>query len=157
MPSIPVGTQTAAYATRRVEFSCQRCGHKQLADVTGMGEGVQSFLNSDGTAERRAQKDAEKDIDRTIRRARCPKCKQRNPGALWNFLLPWLLMIAAFLLAGIVAGYAPTWFDMNMAQRDRDVCKWVMPLILGGSVLLVAPIPILLKWSTTDQRVKWID
>src|SRR6476469_9684718 len=101
MPSIPVGTQTAAYATRRLQFSCLRCRHKQLADVTGIGEGVQSFLNSDGTAQRRAEQDAQKDIDRTIARARCPKCKQRNPGAVWKFLMPYLLMAAAFLLVGV--------------------------------------------------------
>jgi hypothetical protein len=157
MPSIPVGTQTAAYAKRRVEFACKRCGHHALADVTGMGEGMQSFLNSDGTAERRAREDAVKDIDRTIARARCPKCKQRSPGALFRFLRPYLIMAACFLALGIVAGYAPTWFDMNMGESDRAICKWVMPLVLGGTVLLVAPLPIWIKWSTTDSRVKWVN
>lgn len=52
---------------RRADFHCRRCGHHQAADVTGIGEGAQSFLNTDGTAERRAQDDAVKDIQRTIR------------------------------------------------------------------------------------------
>jgi hypothetical protein len=61
------------------------------------------------------------------------------------------------MLGGIVLGYAPSWFDMNMREHDKDICKWLLPLIFGISIALVAPLPILIKWSTTDGRVKWID
>lgn len=157
MVSIPVGTQAAASATSRVEFVCRRCGCRRLADVTGMGQGVQSFLNSGGTAQRRAEKDARKDIQRTLRRARCPQCQQRNPGAVWSFLRPWLIMVALFMGAAVIAGYAPTWFDLNMSEHDRGICKWVMPLIFGGTLLLIIPSMLWTKWVNTDQQVRWVD
>jgi hypothetical protein len=156
MPSIPVGTQTAASAEKRVGFKCERCGCQAQADVVGIGEGVQSFLNAPGTAEERARKDAEKDIARTIDRAMCPNCKQRNPGAVWRFWMPYLLIAAGGMALGVFLGYAPTWFDMNMRERDRDICKWVVPLIFFVSLLLVVPLSALIKWGTTDGRVKWV-
>jgi DNA-directed RNA polymerase subunit RPC12/RpoP len=157
MVSVPVGTQAATSTTARVEFVCRHCGGRRLADVTGMGQGAQSFLNSDGTAQRRAEEDARKDIQRTLRRARCPRCHQRNPGAVWSFVRSWLLMVALFMGGAIVAGYAPTWFDINMSQHDRDICKWVMPLIFGGTLLLIIPFVMWNRWATTDQRVQWVD
>lgn len=150
-------TQATAHTKERTEHHCARCGHRAAADVFGIGQGAQSFLNPEGTAERRAQEDARKDIERTIRLARCPKCRQRNPGALLGFWTPFLIMFAAFLGGGIVLGYLPTWADMNMAQRDRDICKWVVPLILGGTAALFVPIAALTRWSGLDRRITWVE
>src|SRR5262249_29995100 len=103
MPSVPVGTQSAAYVTKRAQFTCARCAFRGEADVTGIGEGAQSFLNEDGTVARRAHEDAERDVARTIRRALCPKCKKRNPGALLGFLTPYLVITGITMAAGFLA------------------------------------------------------
>jgi hypothetical protein len=110
---IPVGYQTTSSKTGTRRFKCKRCGHKQSAEVHGIGEGVQSFLNSQGTAERRARKDAVKDLDRTIKLARCPSCKLRNPGALLGFWTFFLYIFLFMLGVGIVFGFWPTWSGMK--------------------------------------------
>lgn len=120
-----------------------------------MGEGAQSFFNAPGTAQRRAAADAVKDIQRTIRVARCPNCGQRNPGAVLRFALPYLLIIAAFFAGGVIAGYLPTWLDLNMHERDRDICKWLCPLLLVGTALLIVPITLGSKWHGIDRRIHW--
>jgi hypothetical protein len=149
-------TQAGTSTIRRADFHCRRCDHHQSADVTGIGEGVQSFLNADGTAERRARTDAVKDVQRTIRVARCPSCRQRNPGAVLRFFRPHLIALAVFIAGGFVAGYLPTWLDINMRQHDRDLCKWVCPLLIGGPAVLIYAFTMLAKWSGIDRRVRWI-
>ena len=154
---IPVGHETFASTTQRTEFHCKRCGHRATADVVGIGQGMQSFLNASGTAQRRARTDATKDIARTIRTARCPSCKRRNPGALLAFWQPFLIVFAIAAVAGVVCGYLPTWADMNMAEHDRAICRWVLPLIFVGTAALVVPIQALVRWANLDARVRWVD
>lgn len=154
---VPVGAQAAARASRRLPFACGSCGHKQLADVVGVGEGVESFLNADGTAERRARADAEKDLARTLRLARCPKCGRRNGEAVYEFFSRPAVTIVGFTLLGAFVGFAPTWFGMNMRAHDKEMSQWLLPLLFGVSVLLVVPFSTLAKWSTIDARVKWVE
>lgn len=148
-------TQAAATADGEGRFTCRRCGFTGIADVVGVGQGVQTFLNAPGTAAERARDAAERDVARTIARARCPSCKQRNPGVVRNFLLPYAIgLIAAFAL-GIVVGYWPTWSDMNMAEDDRAILRWLCPLIFGGTALLFLPLQMLVRWQNPDGRVRW--
>jgi Zn ribbon nucleic-acid-binding protein len=153
---IPIGTETTAVAKDTVSFRCVHCGQRARAAVTGIGEGMQSFLNVDGTARQRAREDARRDIGRTIQRAKCPSCHRRDPRGVWRFFQPYVIVVAVMMSAGFVLGYAPTWFDINMAPHDKAICAWVVPLIMAVSGLLVIPIPMLLKWSSTDRRVTWL-
>jgi hypothetical protein len=157
MANIPVGFLATTRTVARVEFVCRRCRFWRLAEITGTGQGSESFLNALGTAQRRAEEDARKDIVRILRRVRCPSCQKRNPGALWGFLRSWILMAALFITGGIAIGYAPTWFDVNMSAHDREICKWVMPLLVAVTLLFILPTMIWTKWSKTEERVRWLD
>jgi transcription elongation factor Elf1 len=156
MVSVPVGKQASTVVTERVEFTCRYCGHRAEAEVTGLGEGADSFLNAEGTAVARAEQAARRDVGRTIARALCPRCGRRDHSATLRFFFPYVAVSVAFVLAGIVAGFAPTWFDVNMSESDKQICKWVMPLIIIVPVLLVVPISAIPKWTSTDRRVKWL-
>jgi len=72
------------------------------------------------------------------------------------FFSPYLIIAGVITAAGVGCGFAPTWFDINMSDHDKDICKWVLPLIFTVSLLLVLPIQILIKWSTTDSRIRWM-
>ena len=143
------------HCSRRIRLSTLRL--PTVRRCHRLGEGAQSFLNSDGTAQRRAEEDAQKDIQRTLRRARCPRCHERNPGAVWSFLFPWLIMAALFMGGAIFIGYAPTWFDIAMSGHDRNICRWLLPLIMGAVLLIFIPFTVWRKWTTTDIRVQWVD
>jgi len=153
---IPIGLETSSSTKGTRKFRCKRCGHRQSAEVHGIGEGVQSFLNSPGTAQRRARADALKDLDRTIKLARCPSCEQRNPGALRGFWMFFVYIFAFMLGLGIVLGFWPTWTGMNMGERDKAICRWLVPLILGGTAALIIPFHAMRRWGSLDRRVRWL-
>jgi hypothetical protein len=127
----------------------------QEADVVGTGQGAQSFLNSDGTAEARARRDAEKDVGRTIDAVRCPKCKQRNPGALWRYLMPYFGVVALCAGLGFLCGIAPMVLNLNMNENDRAIAMWLMPLSIGGFSLLIVPFIFWIRWGSIEGRVQW--
>jgi hypothetical protein len=136
-------------------FTCRRCGFAGEADVIGVGQGVETMLNSRGTAERRASDDARDDVARTVARARCPSCKQRNPGVVAGFWLPYVIGLATAFALGIVVGYYPTWSDMNMREEDRAVLRWLCPLIFGGTAAIFIPLQMIARWANPDGRVRW--
>lgn len=142
--------------TERRSYRCAHCGHTQDADVTGVGEGTQSELNAEGTAQRRALEDAKADVERAIGQARCPKCRARPPGADRRFWQPWVLLYVGCWIAGVVCGLLPTWLDLNMAARDRTISAWVMPLLFGGAATLIVPIVVYGKLHLRDKRVQWL-
>ena len=151
---IPVGTQTSAWAKDVVGFRCKACGHRQRAEVLGIGRGMQTLLNSRGTARRRAAQNARHEIKRTIRFATCPKCDQRS-GYL-RFLAPYLAIAAFFIALGIVFGYAPTWFALKMREHDKELAaKWI-PLVFAIPVLAFTPLGIWWRWALNDKRVRWL-
>jgi hypothetical protein len=43
-----------------------------------------------------------------------------------------------------------------MKPEDLDICKWLAPLLIGGSLVLVLPLPMYLKWASTDGRIAWV-
>jgi hypothetical protein len=153
---IPVGYTTVATERRTTEFTCARCGIHRKAEIVGVGEGAQSFLNSRGTAERRARIDAVRDVDRTIGRARCPGCHQRNPGAVFRFWLPYLIMVAICIGAGILMGYYPTWSDMNMRDGDKAGLREIVPWVVGVPCTLITLLVGWSRWARTDKRVTWL-
>jgi hypothetical protein len=120
-------------------------------------DGRRTVFNDEGTAEGSALSDAERDIARTIDCARCPKCRLRNPGAGLRFWKPYLIVVAVFVGIGLLLGFAPTLFDMQMTESGKDSCKWLVPLVLGVPMLFVVPLVSLPKWSTIDARVRWIE
>lgn len=155
--AITIGHETSVTTAGERRFFCRRCRHRRDATVRGIGIGMQSILNSAGTALRRARADGEKDLDRTIKLARCPNCRERNPGALLWFWAPFVLMFLAFLAGGIVAGYYPTWSDMNMDEGDRAISRRLLPLLCGGIAALVIPFAAHRRWGNLDRRIRWAD
>jgi hypothetical protein len=148
-----------AGATARAEadFTCTACGHRARAVVVGLGEGAATFLNSEGTSERRAEADAEADIARTLGLARCPSCGTRDATAVAWFWAPWVGWPAAAMVGSLIVGFWPMLSGMNMSDRDKAICAWLIPLICAVSMVLVVPLSVLPRWNTLDARVKWID
>jgi DNA-directed RNA polymerase subunit RPC12/RpoP len=66
--------------TRR--YRCRNCSHAAKAAVTGCGEGSETVLNDGGTAERRAEENARRDVSRALSIASCPKCGRRDGAAV---------------------------------------------------------------------------
>lgn len=145
-------TFTGATHREARDFRCTLCGHEAQAEVVGLGEGAQSFLNAQGTAERRAEEDARRDIDRTLAVASCPKCGQRDRPAVRRW---WLRALAPHLISMIVvafSGWIPLLFNLNMSERD----KWLVGWITLGIALFVALImlpSVFMKWSATKRGV----
>jgi hypothetical protein len=125
-----------ATRTEEADFACARCGFNGRALVTAAGSGRATLLfDKPEKALVEAQKDARANVQRDIRRARCPKCGQRNPGqALW-FWVPYL----AATVAAVVLGY------------------WYMPRAFYPVV--VAGIPLLgwRGWSKLDEGIRWLN
>jgi hypothetical protein len=151
---IPVGYQATTSKKGVRHFRCRTCGHRQEAEVTGIGIGTESFLNARGTARRRAHDNARKEIDRTIRFAACPKCGQR--GRHLAFIAPYLGMTAFFVALGVIFGYAPTWFDINMSAHDKAICATYVTWAFVIAAVLAGGLPLWFRWSHNDGRVKWI-
>lgn len=138
-------------------FKCGSCSHQRRASVTGLGEGVATFLNSEGTGARRAREDAMKDIDATLAVTACPSCGVRNRGALFRW---WFrnLGLPVIIFGAVMAGcaFAPMVFDLNMREEDQRIVVWVM-LGIGLFVLaLMLPLPLSMKWSSVKARVTWL-
>lgn len=154
--SVTLGYQATATATATAEFRCVHCGHRARAEVTGVGEGVQSILNSGGTAHARARADARLDIGRTLARAKCPKCQLRDGRGVWRFFRPFVITAVLMMSIGFVLGFAPTWFDLNMRPRDKALVAWLVPALIGGTLVLIMPFQIWFRWAGLDARVRWL-
>jgi hypothetical protein len=88
-----VGT---AHRTESGEFKCRRCGWSGRAEVTAVGTGRATlFFDKPQDALVEARQDASHQAARTIQRARCKKCGQRNPGELLRYWLSFALACAA--------------------------------------------------------------
>ncbi|HSN24897.1 MAG TPA: hypothetical protein VLT45_01395 [Kofleriaceae bacterium] len=152
---IPVGYQTSTAIKDIVDYRCRACGARRRAEVLGIGIGQQTFLNSSGTARRRARDNARHELKRTIRFAACPACHKRS-GHL-KFLTPYLVLIGLFVAIGVVAGYAPTWFDMNMGEHDKAICRTYITWGFMIFALLAGLLPMWWRWTHNDRRVTWLD
>lgn len=154
---VTVGYETSDSAKAVMPFRCVHCGHRQNAEVIGIGQGMQSVFNAPGTARQRAAVDAKADVARTIARTRCPKCQRRDPNAVWQFCKPFVIAAFVMVALGVIGGMIPTWFHMNMREHDKAIVAWLVPLILIGTTALVMPIQMLTRWAGTDTRVRWLD
>ncbi len=147
-------TFTSAVTRELRTWRCAACGFETEAEVVGVGEGAQSFLNSGGTADRRAEADAVAELDRVMGLAACPKCGQRDPAAVRSWwmrqVLP--LVISAAFVAFL--GWAPLLFGLNMKPSDQWLAGWIMTgigLLVCGFMLL----PAWMKWETAKQGVRF--
>ncbi|MGV3625784.1 MAG: hypothetical protein ACO1OB_33540 [Archangium sp.] len=142
--------------TEEREFVCAACGHRARASVVGMGEGAASFLNSEGTGDARAKKDALQDVDATIAVAPCPKCGVRNVGAVVKW---WLRSAVAptvlTLLVLTVLTFAPTWFKLGIEPEEQLTLAYTMGAVSLCTLILVIPLPVWMKWKSTKDRVHW--
>lgn len=150
MPQITVATTTVEAEGR---FRCQRCGYASDVDVVGVGEGTQSFLNTRGTAARRAARAARANVAWTIGAATCPACHRRNPGAGWRIAAPTVLGVLGFVALGVVLGYLPTWANLRMRPADKATVRWVMPLLVAGPAVLMFAVRGVITWRGIDRRV----
>lgn len=151
---VPVGTQTSAVIKDIVHYRCRACGHRRQAEVTGIGTGVQTFLNPSGTARQRARENARTELRRTIRFATCPACHQRT--GHWRFIAPYVAIAGFFVALGIVFGYAPTWFDINMRADDKALCRTYITWGFALFALLAGGLPLWFRWSNNDARIRWL-
>jgi hypothetical protein len=152
---IPVGTQTSAVAKDTRRYRCRACGHERRAEVVGVGTGVQSFLNARGTATARARDDAQREIKRTLTFAKCPACKRRS--GYMAFLGRYFWMAGFFIATGVVMGFAPTWFDINMRESDKALCRtWVTGATVAATLVFTS-LGVWWRWAVNDGRVRWLD
>lgn len=121
-----------------------------------MGEGAASFLNSEGTGDSRAQKDALKDVDATIAVVPCPSCGVRNLGAIAKWWLRNLVAPTALVLVILtVLTFAPTWFKLGIAPEEQVKLAYAMGGVSLCALILVVPVPVWMKWKSTSSRVHW--
>lgn len=135
-------------------FRCAHCGYEARASVKGLGEGAASFLNADGTSQRRAREDAEADLQRTLDVARCPRCQRRSGVGGWWWRHSWPVGLTVVFMALML--WAPWLLGMEMSPRGSPL--W-MGLIGTPCVVLIA-LPFWLlsvwpKWSSLEARVKF--
>lgn len=152
---VPVGYHAAATAKRRGTFSCPHCKHWQRAEVTGVGGGGASLLSGRDVAHERAKTSAERNADRMLRFATCPKCKQRS--GLGAFVGRYVLMFAAIALATFVVGLLYPVFDHTTDPEDAHLFRTWGHLIVDGFVLLVIAWHATGEWRHIDRRVRWLD
>src|SRR4051812_27583654 len=91
------------YSTRTedAQFTCQRCRFQGSARVTVVGRGHATLLfDKPEKALTDARVDARDKVQRDIKRARCPKCGERNPGQTLWFWLPWGVGFPAAVVLG---------------------------------------------------------
>ena len=150
------GSFHSAVATEEREFVCTACGHRRRASVVGMGEGAASFLNSEGTGDARAQKDAHRDVDATLAVVPCPSCGVRNVGAIAKWWLRNLVAPTALVLAILtVLTFAPTWFKLGIEPEEQLKLAYAMGGVSLCALILVVPLPVWMKWKSTKDRVHW--
>jgi DNA-directed RNA polymerase subunit RPC12/RpoP len=147
-------TFAGASHTEQRQFCCQACGHRATAEVIGLGEGVQSFLNPRGTARRRAKRDAVVDVDRTLSVATCPRCGHRDARAVRRWWAKALLPHAIGFVVVAASGWIPLVFGLNMRERDKWLAGWIMTGIACFVALLMLP-SVFIKWSTVKQGVRF--
>jgi hypothetical protein len=121
-------------------------------EIVAIGEGAQSSLNPEGTAESRAMKDARHDLDRVYSLATCPKCRFRDSGAVRRW---WLRQLVPFaLVTGGIAfiGWLPMLIDMNMRESDKPIAGWV---VSGIAAFVAIPyfFHIWMKWRGASSGV----
>lgn len=119
-------TFTSAVAKENREFECTSCGHRATALVVAVGEGAQSSLNAAGTAQERAMRSARAEIDRTLSIAACPKCGERDRGAVRRWWIVRSLPVFLTTVGIAFTGFIPMLFDINMGAKDRQIVAWVM-------------------------------
>jgi hypothetical protein len=144
-------TTTSGKAER--PFRCASCGYRALLQIVTIGEGTQSFLNSSGTAERRAQRDMAADGSRVASVATCPVCKFRDPVAVRRWWTPY---VAWGVGGSAVIGIAAAWYAKasNMRPEDQSIAMWIslgLFLFMALGVLGTAWV----KWAGIPSRVSF--
>ena len=150
---IPVGMTTAATVKDRGTFSCPRCRHWQRAEVMGVGLGVSTHLGGSDTAHDRARKSAARDVERTLRFARCPKCKQRSHYG--TFVVPYVLGSFAAIAMAIVFAFVTA--QVKHGVEGAAEFELYFPLGVTALVAIVTPASLLHRWRHNDDRIRWLD
>ncbi len=153
-----VGNQhtSTTTVTKELDFQCSHCGTTSRVAVTGVGQGRGAspyFLDEDGAADRshnRAQKAALKNVQETLKIARCPRCGKTNSEAVRNF---WLIQAAK-----ILGGIAFLQF-LGFIIYGLDNKSFVF-VIFGVVSILYIPLIYFLdihwRWKTKDGRVQYL-
>jgi hypothetical protein len=152
---VPIRITTSATSVRRrVVFKCVSCAAHAYAEVLAFGQGGQTFLNPRGTAAERAQHDAEREVDRTIAAARCPKCGVRAPNAFQRYVMPYVWMTVVVTGLGFVLGYALPFL------RGETEYALTFALVMTGICFLIAFLSAFFvcrsRWNSIDRRVTWL-
>jgi hypothetical protein len=142
-------TRTNAF---EMEYRCKRCGFTRDCTVVGVGMGQGSsayFLDNEGAAERaetRAQSDAAKNAELTVKLCPCPKCGARDAS---GFIAESVLALvgSALLVWGV------GWLVTSLKGGRDSVALWIF-----GPIGLLTPIFVFFthirwKWTTAKGRV----
>jgi len=119
--------------------------------VHGVGDGTQSFLNTKGTAERRAKADLDKDFERVRAVTPCPKCGWRDEAAVRRWWLPHLLWGPGL---GALVALCALAMTGNMRPADLVMARWIcvgLFVFIAGGIVGVA----WFKWSQIPGRVEF--
>ena len=66
-------------------------------------------------------------------------------------------MVAFFVVLGVIFGYAPTWFRINMNDADKALCATYVTWGFAILAVLAGGLPLWFRWAHNDARVKWLD
>lgn len=63
--------------------------------------------------------------------------------------------MAIFTLVLGVLTMAPTWFDLGIEPEEQRKLVWAMSGVGVCTILLMLPLPVWMKWTSTKARVRW--
>lgn len=136
-------------------FSCAHCKHWQQAEVRATGAGNVTLRGGQQAARARAQHNAERNGERLLRFAKCPKCRARRSAAAFAGI--YLLVFAICTALAFVLGSMAPAFDHSLDAHTAHIfCTWV-PLAISiffGFLLFAVAVA---EWRGIDRRVRWLE
>ena len=61
------------------------------------------------------------------------------------------------MVLGVIFGYAPTWFEINMSASDKALCATYVTWAFVIIAVLAGALPLWFRWAHNDARVRWLD
>ena len=139
-----------------VDFQCIHCSHKSKAEVVGVGQGQgnSAYFMDESGAKGRAQTGAElnasKNVQETLKLAKCPKCYKRNTK---NVRIFWAKQILKLVGS---AGFILLIGAFIYGLKKDEVVFFIFGGCAGLLVIIMYFIDVKWRWFTVDNRVRFI-